>query len=39
VAAARGMLDEAQLFAEETRRLEPSNAGAGRILDALAAAA
>ncbi|HEX4760342.1 MAG TPA: glycosyltransferase, partial [Thermoleophilaceae bacterium] len=39
VAAARGMLDEAQLFAEETRRLEPSNAGAGRILEALATAA
>ncbi|HET8673491.1 MAG TPA: glycosyltransferase, partial [Thermoleophilaceae bacterium] len=39
VAAARGLLEDAQMFAEETRRLEPEHSGAGMLLDALAAAA
>jgi glycosyltransferase involved in cell wall biosynthesis len=39
VAAGRGLLEDAQMFAEETRTLEPGHAGAGRLLDALAAAA
>jgi tetratricopeptide (TPR) repeat protein len=39
VAAARGLLEDAQMFAEETRRLEPEHPGAGMLLDALAAAA
>jgi len=39
VAAGRGLLEDAQTFAEETRTLDPSHDGAGRLLDALAAAA
>jgi tetratricopeptide (TPR) repeat protein len=39
VAAARGLLEEAQMFAEETRRLEPEHSGADLLLDAIAAAA
>ncbi|HEX6458470.1 MAG TPA: glycosyltransferase [Thermoleophilaceae bacterium] len=39
VAAGRGLLEDAQMFAEETRTLEPAHAGAGRLLDALGAAA
>jgi tetratricopeptide (TPR) repeat protein len=39
VAAGRGLLEDAQAFAEETQTLEPSHEGAGRLLDALAAAA
>jgi glycosyltransferase involved in cell wall biosynthesis len=39
VAAGRGLLEDAQMFAEETRTLDPSHGGAGHLLDALAAAA
>jgi glycosyltransferase involved in cell wall biosynthesis len=39
VAAGRGLLDDAQMFAEETRTLDPAHAGAGQLLDAIAAAA
>ena len=39
VAAGRGLLEDAQMFAEETRTLDPSHPGAGNLLDALAAAA
>ncbi|HET8672039.1 MAG TPA: tetratricopeptide repeat protein, partial [Thermoleophilaceae bacterium] len=39
VAAARGLFEDARMFAEEARNLEPEHAGAGRLLDALAAAA
>jgi tetratricopeptide (TPR) repeat protein len=38
VAAARGMRDEALMFAEETRRLEPTNQSAARIVQVLSAA-
>ena len=38
VAAARGMRDEALMFAQETRRLEPTNQGAARIVQVLSAA-
>jgi hypothetical protein len=39
VAAGRGLLEDAQMFAEETRTLDPGHSGASRLLDALAAAA
>ena len=39
VAAGRGLLEDAQMLAEETRTLDPSHAGAGQLLGALAAAA
>jgi glycosyltransferase involved in cell wall biosynthesis len=39
VAAGRGLLEDAQMFAQELRTLEPSHAGAGQLLEALAAAA
>jgi len=39
VAAGRGLLEDAQMLAEETRTIEPSHSGAGTLLDALAAAA
>lgn len=38
VAAGRGLLEDARMFAEETRTLEPCHQGAGRLLDALTAA-
>jgi glycosyltransferase involved in cell wall biosynthesis len=39
VAASRGLLDDAQMLAEETRTLEPQHEGATKLLGALAAAA
>jgi len=39
VAAARGLREDAQMFAEETRVLEPEHEGAARLLGALATAA
>jgi tetratricopeptide (TPR) repeat protein len=39
VAAGRGLLEDAQMFCEETRTLDPGHTGAGSLLDALAAAA
>ncbi len=36
VAAARGMVDDAQLFVEEARKLEPANPVASRMLEVLA---
>ena len=39
VAAARGLLEDAQMFAEETRALDPGHEGASKLLGALAAAA
>jgi hypothetical protein len=35
VAAGRGLLEDAQMFAEETRTLEPAHAGAEELLEAL----
>jgi tetratricopeptide (TPR) repeat protein len=37
VAAARGLRDDAVMFAEETERIDPGNPGASRLLAALAA--
>jgi glycosyltransferase involved in cell wall biosynthesis len=39
VAAGRGLFEDAQMFAEETRTLAPDHSGAGRLLEVLAAAA
>jgi hypothetical protein len=36
VAAGRGLLEDAQTFAEETRTLDPAHPGAGHLLEALA---
>jgi glycosyltransferase involved in cell wall biosynthesis len=37
VAAGRGLLEDAQMFAEETRTLDPSHSGAGQLLEAITA--